>query len=760
MTGESRQEQLARLATRLCAGEVVFFIGAGFSLDTEGNSTTRLIARLLARFEALALELSGPAFPERARQEASDLRERLRASFGLKTADGVCFTDLFDTSPRTDGETTLSTTLNLLAQNYYVINDWMCSAFDNLIDWIAQTADPDLARRVNERENAMLLAYSRAETLDLTESLPPMDVAWLTGLHAFLAKDRASRAPSERFVAGKALFLDTLGFNNDFVMGGLPMDPDPAAAVQSADRRVRPRHHVLAWLAAEGLCPTLVTTNYDLLVDSAYRMAGMLPLNPIVEPPRPPEDVARDLRLPLNCRYRHFSRIAEAGQFFTRGYAHGTAVIHKIHGCVEVYRDARRRPPGEEAFALLRKILPTIVFTFREIQNWRDDSWSRDHLTTLLRTRTIVFAGYSGADPVIHDTFRTVYEEVARYRLDGSISRAADARRPGASARAFFTDRGKESFHGLELLRAASVAAGDPRKDLTDHPNLLTFHLENERSFPTVDELFLWTYHLTAREMQAQALEAEAAGIAYRLFGRRSPPEEIAAIGAAFAALRQSEAERAKALDALDPKAPETRRRFERLTRWTFEFHRLLMREYQLADGMLREPTEGAAIQKTATLPWYRPIAEHPQWAAWGVILEMAIRRADAVRRGAPASWHGDDSGADVVSAACPSIGYSVVKAQANEPQVRRVLAIELATLRRRFPPRDERRLFAACRPNVWAIQPETIPWWTETDGRRPLATPCASALWRWCAAPPGTHTPDDADVLLGGGARAQQRPA
>jgi hypothetical protein len=335
----------------------------------------------------------------------------------------------------------------------------------------------------------------------------------------------------------------------------------------------------------------------------------------------------------------------------------------------------------------------------------------------------------------------------------------------GASARAYFTDRDKESFHGLELLRAASVAAGDPRKDLTDHPNLLTFHLESRdrrrRPFPSVDELFLWTYHLTARELQAQALEAEAAGIAYRLFGRRSPPEEIAAVHDAFAALRRSVADRAAALDGLDPDAPDTRRRFERLTRWTCEFHRALMREYQLADSMLREPTEGAAIQKTAALPWYRPIAEHPQWAAWGVILEMAIRRAVAVRRGAPASWGTDEGGAFALAAGCPSIGYSVASPQqAHEPQVQRVLAIELATLRRRFPPRDGRRLFAACRPMVWAIQPETIPWWTERDARRPVLTPSASVLWQWVAASADRHTPDEADVLLGGGARDQQRPA
>ena len=47
-------DQLSRLSTRLVAGDVVFFIGAGYSLDSEGNTPGILIARLLARFDAIA----------------------------------------------------------------------------------------------------------------------------------------------------------------------------------------------------------------------------------------------------------------------------------------------------------------------------------------------------------------------------------------------------------------------------------------------------------------------------------------------------------------------------------------------------------------------------------------------------------------------------------------------------------------------------------------------------------------------------------
>ena len=88
------------------------------------------------------------------------------------------------------------------------------------------------------------------------------------------------------------------------------------------------------------------------------------------------------------------------------------ATIVEIHGCAETYRHACYGPSEESG--TLAEVLSSLVFTFREIQNWRQNSWSRDLLLTLLRTRTMVFCGYSTADPVLHDTFRTVYEEMAR----------------------------------------------------------------------------------------------------------------------------------------------------------------------------------------------------------------------------------------------------------------------------------------------------------------------------------------------------------
>jgi len=724
MKPETRQDQLERLATRICAGEVVFFIGAGYSLDSEGNTAQLLVARLLARLEALTEHAAASGDAELA-DLGNRLRTGLRTTFSLEKSKAG-FSDLFDKTERADGRpSVLSATLSSLSQNYYQINDWACSAFENLIArFAAKRPAPEFFTAANARENEHLKRYSDAASLD------PIDLDWLLTLWQHALEHPDAR---ERIVAGKALFLETLGFPSETVMCGKPMHPDLDEVISHAGR-VRPRHHVLAWLAAEGLSPTLVTTNYDLLLECAFRMAGMLPLSP---PPElwtdsveNPLAKAQRLKLPLNRRYRHFTRVKDAADFFTYGDAHEAATIHKIHGDVAAYRIARGAGDPER----FRRMLPSIVFTFREIQNWREDSWSRDHLSTLLRHRTVVLAGYSAADPVIHDTFRTVYEEIAGYRArtqDGAAAAGAEA------SRAFFTDvEQTRSFHGLEILRASSRAAGEPGLELTDHPNLLTFYLEKEQSFPHLDELFTWTYHLVARELQQQALEAEVARIAYQLFERPRPEEEARALVSSFAALKQQEQQEARQWEQANGEA--ARREYQRMTNWTTVFHRRLMRQYQVAESLHRNPSEAFAVYAAARYPWYAPICEHPQWCAWGAILELAIRRMAGAYLGVAAgAWPVSNADVDVAEqAAGPAVRFRAnAGARAgSEPTVRRLLSIELGTERRLFPRTAPPRPFAALKPKIWELRPETIPWWTKNDVRKPVDTPSARAVWGWAA--------------------------
>ena len=98
-----------------------------------------------------------------------------------------------------------------------------------------------------------------------------------------------------------------MGFANSAIMAGTPLDANVEPVARSYDGRLRPRHHALARLAREGLAPTLITTNYDLLIEGAYRLAGFRRSRAAADP-----DGSLD-------RVPRFSRIAGADQFFARG---------------------------------------------------------------------------------------------------------------------------------------------------------------------------------------------------------------------------------------------------------------------------------------------------------------------------------------------------------------------------------------------------------------------------------------------------------
>jgi hypothetical protein len=294
----------------------------------------------------------------------------------------------------------------------------------------------------------------------------------------------------------------------------------------------------------------------------------------------------------------------------------------KIHGCAWRYRQER------ESTEKMERYLPSMVFTYRDIQNWRKDSWSRDMVSTLLRTRSIVLCGYSGADAVIHDTFRTVYEEIL-------ANRAATAA-PGAPAveippekdtLAFFTGAaGKGEFAGLEILRAGSRAAGvnDPR--LFGHPNYLAFQFRAEpgqpQLFPTMDELFVWIYHRSLRKMQLNAIRSDLRRIAVRLL-RRVAPAEIEEIEWKFLSLCEDENEKAAKWN----QSEDSRRAFAGITAWTNRFHVALLREFALMETAAQKQGSGRHVQEFRAPHHYFPLVDRPGWGAWGAVVELALRR-------------------------------------------------------------------------------------------------------------------------------------
>lgn len=267
---------LEDLARRTASGQVVFFVGAGFSLDSEGNTSKRLIRRLLARFEAIVLYLSvadgieNPSAPAGAPSagtaqcttaqpigdmpsEARELWDAIFRTFDLPKAG--------QRQPPQHYECLASDAhVDSLSRQYYAINDWMCSAFAQLVQLLKRFKDAvgavkvkEAVEAINTIENAFLSDRDPValETLDLDKLLR-------------LGGDAAR---------GKALFLDTMGFADPKIMGGEPFR-ELSEAEATYRGRLLPRHHVLARLAREGLSSILVTTNYDLLLEGAYRLAG------------------------------------------------------------------------------------------------------------------------------------------------------------------------------------------------------------------------------------------------------------------------------------------------------------------------------------------------------------------------------------------------------------------------------------------------------------------------------------------------------
>ena len=362
--------------------------------------------------------------------------------------------------------------MDKLAKDYYEVNEWFCEAFGTLLSCATSrnrrhihAAEEDL-----RRETSRILARQSRTDDHAGFDLDRGDFLRLLKL--------AGRDLAGRRAAGKALFLDALGFRHPNVMGGDPaMETDLEMVEKSYHALLFPRHHVLARFAREGWCPTLITTNFDLLLEGAYRLAGFSGAT------------ASESHFPTSVT-NGYEVVSDDVEFFNRAKAFRTAVVVKIHGCARQYRNSLADPEEWEAY------LRALVFTYREIQNWREDPWAADFLRTQLRTRTVVFCGYSLRDPVIHDTFRTVYEEMARARRDHGGNRVEKNSAKKAPAY-FFASAADQSFHGLAVLNAASEATGCDDVDLTEHPNYLRFHFRGTGGFPDIDELFRWLY--TAR---------------------------------------------------------------------------------------------------------------------------------------------------------------------------------------------------------------------------------------------------------------------
>lgn len=669
------------LAKRIHAGEVVFFIGAGFSVDSEGNTGWTLVKRLTVRLLGL-LELCEKY--EKSTTVVDEYLARLTTTLGLNLSP--------DYGPKPSPLALLDDkVVSKLADNYYIVNDWMRSAYSHLLKCLDEKVD-------------------EAQKPHLDQELENLEIAlWGPASPGSQVKCRLAEVLNfkDDLLRGKVMFLDAMGFSDTSVMAGEPRLAGLDEVRQSYEKRLLPRHRVLAWLAREGLCPVLVTTNYDLLLEGGYRLAGMAPLDSEeIKPVKP------------TSPYERFNVIAGATQFFNQTLGHRSARIVKIHGCVKAYRAAR-----VEGAEQCRKMLPSIVFTYREIQNWRGDAWSRDYLSSLLRSHTLVFSGYSTADPVLHDTIRNIYEEMA----ERNTCESARTDQPKAAPAFFMGSAGKREFHGLEILRSASrIHDDDKLQDLLDHDHYLEFQFKpksGEIRFPLVDDLMLWLFHRTVRRIQQASLEADLGRLAKSLFGRPKPETDYEKIRACFKTLFSSETDVGNELKGMSPQLAHMT--FNRVVAWSRLFRNGLMREMGMAEvrhlASKLDPTPNV-LRETQ---WYFPSLGRGEWTAWSAVVELALRRRIAHWQRRDALWHRPDGFFEVRESGYPQLAFS---SPANAaPYLLSIRMIESGLPNRQASPNVRRGL----QGNIeWRIRPDALPWRTDADSQD--KTPDAQTLWNW----------------------------
>ncbi|MGE5344020.1 MAG: SIR2 family protein [Candidatus Omnitrophota bacterium] len=686
--------KLEGLSERILSGEVVFFIGAGFSIESEDNSSKRLIRRLLIRFLAITDVLCEMNSIEKNTKETSEkLKKILLNRYELK--------ELSDLKELTSNDIIKNNAIiEKLARDYYQINDWMCSAYNMLINEMIKL-------KVKKKEICKAIYRKEKELLNDNDNVAIDPIK----LHKYKKLNFHLCHP------GKAMFLDTMGFDNSDIMAGKPNE-EIDEVLKSYQGRLRKRHHILARLAREGLSNPLITTNYDLLLEGGYRLAGFTPRHEV--------NGNQQIMNPPPHLYPYFQSIGDANHFFNYGGAHRTALITKIHGCVDKYRK------NKKSFEDWGKYLPAMVFTYREIQNWREDSWSRDYIRTLLRTRTIVFCGYSGADPVLHDTFRSVYEE-----MEGKRSKCVPPKDKPKSEKKnipafFFGAADKKEFHGIEILRAASKAVKEKAYDVTDHDNYLEFHIK-ENKFPNLDESLIWLFHLTSRRLQYQCIKNNLHQIGAQLLEHPCPLSELEIIKKEFERLFEKEKECAK--KSWDDSA-NSRNSFNQITDWTEYFHSGFLKQYATADYKLgMQGIRNDKPEKRSPF-WYFPFTGNPGWTAWTVVLEIALRKIINKLADSGKEWHNiSNSDIRIIPAATPTLAIT----QSNKYKTPIYTPILLVFKFQDFDPiKPSLKIPGVFRKQItWNLNPEAIPWEKEDYSNGPIAElkiPGAKTIWSWAA--------------------------
>jgi len=548
------------------------------------------------------------------------------------------------------------------------------------------------------------------------------------------------------FQLGKLVLMASFGFWDEAAMAGRcreaehlrghgrrESDDHAKEGIDHAVRdRLRLRHHVLARLAREGYCPTLVTTNFDMLLEEAMHASGLE-----AEPhggdggtgqAHGPDRIAEAFSLQVP----YYDVISDPHAFYLRGKAFKTAVLLKIHGCAGRVRSLPESEGGAgndpDSPSLLGTYLRQVVYTYREIQNWRQDHWTADFLRTLLRTRALVFAGYSTQDPVIHDTFRSVYEEMERtgqgYRELGKQSR-----RESPAYFLGYTDASLSmEFHANEVLHAASRSVGHEtgRTDGKDHPHYVRFSKQgSEGEWLGLDDQMGLLAHLVLRRQQAEAIRTELPALVARLTGKRQPTRDLKKLALAFQELELSELRSLYCPVASSPglRFGGRKEAFGRAMAWSQGFHVALRREWALGLALNQHGSHGSArvgglarLERTMRDPlWYFPASERPAWTAWSAVVELSLRNmAKALCNNGMTGGSGPH--VEPTHDVLPTVMMPFCQKDGGRT-ARLALSIELHGLGRTDKPAKVTGF--PTRRITWHFSPECLPWTARAPSRK-----------------------------------------
>lgn len=154
-------------------------------------------------------------------------------------------------------------------------------------------------------------------------------------------------------------------------------------------------HRYIAFLARERLIDEIITTNYDDLIEKAYRDtfdrevfgtdgSGLL-------------GVCTDISEYRNKRRNTGSNHDKSYNCYLR--------VYKINGCACKFNQ-NGGVSGKKS---------EILLTEKQLQDWRERQWAKDLFKDRLRSSTILFSGFGSDEPQVRHTVLQVIEEFSSY---------------------------------------------------------------------------------------------------------------------------------------------------------------------------------------------------------------------------------------------------------------------------------------------------------------------------------------------------------